>query len=316
MTSSRTPEEAEILEYRQSQSNWGRWGQDDQMGTMNHIGPEQRKRAAALVRDGVAVSCARPITTEPAADVRSPFLHYMTGSGEAYVNHPEDPPSQQQGSGDFIGMAFHGYSITHLDSLCHIFWNGQMYNGRSSALVTTREGATANSVDAIPNGVVGRGVLLDAARHRGVDWMEPGQAVMPGELDEMEAGQGVRVEQGDILMVRTGYYRRRLEVGPRPISDGLPGLHASCIPWLQERQVALLGGDPVSDAVPSGYPSLHQPIHQIAMPHMGLWLLDDCNLEELAAACLERGRWEFLLTVAPLRIQYGTGSPVNPIAVF
>ena len=96
-----------------------------------------------------------------------------------------------QGSGDFIGVAFHGYAITHLDSLCHIFWNGQMYNNRPAAMVTTREGATANAVDVLKDGVVGRGVLLDAARHRGVDWMEPGEGVMPHELSEMEEAQGV-----------------------------------------------------------------------------------------------------------------------------
>jgi kynurenine formamidase len=240
----------------------------------------------------------------------------MTGSGEAYAKHPDAPAGPMQGSGDFIGMAFHGYSITHLDSLCHIFWNGQMYNGRSSALVTTREGATAQAIDVLQDGVVSRGVLLDAARHRGVSWMEPGEAIMPDELEEIEAEQGVKVQQGDILLVRTGHYRRRLEVGPRPIADGWPGLHASCMPWLQERQVALLGGDTVSDTVPSGYSNLPQPIHQIAIPQMGLWLLDNCNLEELSAACAERLRWEFLLTIAPLRIRYGTGSPVNPIAVF
>ena len=316
MAHRQVPEETEVLEYVRSLSNWGRWGQEDELGTINHIGPEQRKHAASLVRDGVAVSCARPITTEPAADVGSPALHYMTGSGEAYAYSDDASPGQMQGSGDFIGMAFHGFSITHLDSLCHIFWNGQMYNGRSSALVTTREGATKNSIDVLQDGVVGRGVLLDAARHRGVSWMEPGEAIMPDELDEIGASQGTTMRQGDILLVRTGHYRRRTEVGPRPPADGSPGIHAACLPWLQERQVAVLGGDTANDVVPSGYPNLRMPIHQIAMPHMGLWLMDNCNLEELSAACAERGRWEFLFTIAPLRIRYGTGSPVNPIAMF
>ena len=310
------PEEAEVLEYVQSLSNWGRWGQEDELGTINHIGSEQRKQAAALVCDGVAVSCARPITTESAPDVRSPALHYMTGSGEVYASSEEAGSGQMQGSGDFIGMAFHGFSITHLDSLCHIFWNGLMYNGRSSAIVTTREGAMANSIDVLQEGVVGRGVLLDAARHRGVHWMEPGEAIMPEELEEIGARQGTKMQQGDILLVRTGHYRRRTEVGPRAISDGFPGIQAACLPWLQEKEVAVLGGDTVNDVVPSGYPNLQMPIHQIAIPQMGLWLMDNCNLEELSAACAERGRWEFLLTIAPLRIRYGTGSPVNPIALF
>ena len=316
MTQTQVPSETEVFEYVQTLSNWGRWGPDDELGTMNHIGPEQRRQAAALVRDGVSVSCARTITFTPAPDSTSVAIHYMTQSGEGYANQPETFPPQMQGSGDFIGMAFHGYSITHLDSLCHIFWNGQMFNGRSSALVTTGEGATAESIELLQDGVVSRGVLLDAPRHRGVNWMDLGEVVLPSELDAIEEAQGVRVREGDVLLVRTGHYRRRTEEGPRPMADGWPGLHASCLPWLRERGVAALGGDTVSDAGPSGYPNLRQPIHQIGIPHMGLWLIDNCNLEELAAACAERGRWEFLLTIAPLRIRYGTGSPVNPIALF
>jgi kynurenine formamidase len=310
------PDEDQVVDYVQSVSNWGRWGQDDELGTINHIGPEQRKKAAALVLDGVAVSCARPITTETAPDTGSPPLHYMTNSGEGYAISDEVLPQPGQGSGDFIGMRFHGYSITHLDSLCHIFWNGRMYNGRPSSMVTTRDGATVNSIEAVQDGVVGRGVLLDAARHRGVDWMQPGEAIMPDELNRIATDQGTMLQQGDILMVRTGHYQRRRKEGPRPLAEGWPGLHATCIPWLQEHNVAVLGGDINSEVAPSGYPNIREPIHQIALPYMGLWLMDNCNLEELSEACAERNRWEFLLTIAPLRIRYGTGSPVNPIAMF
>jgi kynurenine formamidase len=172
------------------------------------------------------------------------------------------------------------------------------------------------SIELRQDGVVSRGVLLDVARLRGVDWLEPGDGILPGELEAAEAAQGVRVEEGDILLVRTGHLHRRNEEGPRPLAGGWPGLSAACLPWLRERGVAVLGGDPVSDVVPSGFPSMPQPLHQIGIPHMGLWLLDNCNMEELTHACQERGRWEFLFTIAPLRIQYGTGSPVNPIAVF
>jgi len=316
MTQVHVPEESEVLGYIETLSNWGRWGKEDQLGTINHIAPQQRIQAASLVRDGVTVSCARPITTELAADVRSPFIHYMTGSGEAFTYQPDAQPGLWQSSGDFIAMAFHGYSITHLDSLSHIFWNGQMYNGRPSSMITTRDGATAESIELLQDGVVGRGVLLDAARHQDVDWMEPGEAIMPSDLDGIASAQHVEMRQGDILLVRTGHYKHSIEIGPRPLTDGWPGLHASCLPWLQEHQVALLGGDTVSDVAPSGYPNLRQPIHQIGITHMGLWLMDNCNLEELSIACAQRGRWEFFFTIAPLRIRYGTGSPVNPIAVF
>ncbi len=316
MTQAQVPSEEEVFGYVKTLSNWGRWGPDDQLGTINHIGPEQRRQAAALVKDGVSVSCARTITYERAPDSNSVAIHYMTRSGEGFANQPETFPPASQGSGDFIGLAFHGYSITHIDSLCHIFWNGQMYNGQSSALITSSEGATAESIELLQDGVVSRGVLLDAPRHRGVKWLDLGETILPSELDAIEEEQGVRVREGDILLVRTGHYRRRNEEGPRPIDDGWPGLHGACLPWVRERGVAVLGGDTVSDPSPSSYPNLRMPFHQIGIPHMGLWLIDNANLEELAAACAERGRWEFLLTVAPLRIRYGTGSPINPIALF
>ncbi len=142
MTTRPVPTEAEVRGYTGNLSNWGRWGPEDQLGTINLITPDKRRQAAALVRDGVSITCSRPIQTGPAADAMSPPIHYMTGSGEVFALQ-ESPPGSMQGSGDFIGMVFHGYSITHLDALSHIFWNGQMYNGRSSALVTTRQGATA-----------------------------------------------------------------------------------------------------------------------------------------------------------------------------
>ena len=316
MTQAQVPSEEEVFGYVNTLSNWGRWGPDDQLGTINHIGPEQRRQAAALVTDGVSVSCARTITYGATPDSNSVAIHYMTRSGEGYTHDPDAFPPPTQGSGDFIGLAFHGYSITHLDSLAHIFWNGQMFNGRPSSMVTTSEGATWESIEVLQDGVVSRGVLLDAPRHRGVKWLDLGETILPSELDAIEEAQGVRVREGDILLVRTGHYRRRNEEGPRPIDDGWPGLHGACLPWVRERGVAVLGGDTVSDPSPSSYPNLRMPFHQIGIPHMGLWLIDNCNLEELAAACEERGRWEFLLTLAPLRIRYGTGSPVNPIALF
>ena len=310
------PTEAEVFEYVRTLSNWGRWGPEDELGTVNLIDSEKRLRAVALVKEGVTVSCARPIIAEPAADDASPPLHYMTSSGEGYAAKEWSYPGEHQTITDFIGMVFHGASITHLDALCHVFWNGQMYNGRSSALVTTSQGATAESIEVLQEGVVSRGVLLDVPGFRGVDWVKPEDPVSAKELDAMEAAQGVRVEEGDILLIRTGHLRRRNEEGPSSLPNGRPGLRADCLPWLRERGVAMLGGDAINDVLPSGYPSLRVPIHQIGIVHMGLWLLDNCNLEELGEVCAQRGKWEFLLTIAPLRIRYGTGSPVNPIAMF
>ena len=302
------PTEEEVRSYIEKVSNWGRWGPDDQLGTLNLLTPEKTARAASLVREGRTVSCARPILPEPAPDVRIPPLHFMLGSGED-VTGPGPG-----GSSDFVGFAFHGSTITHVDGICHMFWDAKMYNGRPASLVTTREGAKAGNIELLYKGVVGRGVLLDIARLKGANWMEPGQGVMPEDVEAAEQAAGVRVEEGDILLIRTGNYKRRLTLGPT--GDGNPGPQAALLPWLHQRGIALLGSDTPNDPWPREYPDLGLPMHHIGIVRMGLWLLDNANLEELADMCAEQNRWEFFLSINPLRIHNGTGSPVNPIVVF
>ena len=302
------PTETELRGYIDKLSNWGRWGQDDELGTLNLLTPEKTAKAAALVQQGRSVTCARPLVAEPSVDMRIPFLHFMMGSGED-ADHPG-----AGGSMDFFGVAYHGSTVTHLDSICHMFWDGKMYNGHPASLVKSREGATVESIELLHNGVVSRGVLLDIARLRGVDWMEPGEGVMPEDLEAAEKAAGIRVEEGDILLIRTGNYKRRLTLGPP--GDGGPGPQAALLPWLHDRGVAVLGSDTPNDPSPSGYTDFRLPIHNIGIVAMGLWLLDNANLEDLSQTCAELNRWEFLMTLSPLRIHNGTGSPVNPIAVF
>ncbi len=313
MTTGRAlPTQEEVLGYFKSCSNWGRWGADDQRGTLNLITPEKIQRAAALIKDGVSVSCERPITYNLAAP--SVSIHYMTGTGEAQV---PGTPNVAGGSGDFFGMAPHGYTITHMDALSHIFWEGYMYNGKPANLITARGGATTHSIE-VPaeRGIVGRGVLLDIARLRGVKWLEHGTPVLPEDLEEAERAQGVRVEEGDILFIRTGHYRRRKEEGDDAVpSNHRPGLHVAAMPWLHERGVAVLAGE-APEVVPSGYPLNTLPVHHVAITAMGLYMIDAANFDELAAACEERNRWEYFMTIAPLKYTFGTGSAVNPIAVF
>jgi hypothetical protein len=256
------------------------------------------------------------ITDEIAIDIHDRPLHHMTYSGESWALEPEAMAEFGiQLSRDFIGMMYHGNHITHLDALCHIFWRGKMYNGLSAAQVTTARGALAESVELVEHGIVSRGILLDVARHRGVPWLELREPIFPEELIEIEQTQSVEVEPGDVLLVRTGFWARRQQLGPSPRSEGLPGLHAACLPWLRARDVAVLCGDTMNDVVPSRYSSFALPLHQIGQVAMGLWLVDNCSLEDLSAACAERGRWEFLFTIAPLRIKGGTGSPINPLAI-
>jgi kynurenine formamidase len=160
-------------------------------------------------------------------------------------------------------------------------------------------------------------VLLDVPRLHGVEHLEPGTAILPEELAAAEEAQGVRVDQGDILLVATGRDARRAVTGPwHPFTGGLAGLHAECIPWLRERDIAVLGCDGVSDVLPGRTaPGWPMPVHQCALVAMGVHLLDNLRLDRLAAACAEHRQWAFLFTVAPLLVEGGTGSPANPIAV-
>ncbi len=209
MTTRNIPTEAEVLEYMTSLSNWGRWGADDQLGTLNLVTSEKRAQAASLVKEGLSVTCSRLIVPEGAPDVTSiPPLHYMINTGESA------PASGPGGSSDFIGLSFHGLTITHLDSLCHQFWDGKMYNGKSASMVTAQQKATVGNIDQVQNGVVTRGVLLDIAKVKGKGWLEAGEPVFTEDLEAAEAAQGVKVGEGDALCVRLGWYKRRQEVGP------------------------------------------------------------------------------------------------------
>jgi kynurenine formamidase len=313
----RPPSEAEVQGYLTTLSNWGRWGPEDELGTLNLITPAARLAAARLVRDGVSVTCARPVVTDLTADTTYQVMRFMVDSGEGRDTAPPERLLARRGAAEFIGMVFHGYTVTHIDTPAHYFWQGQLYNGRSCNLVTSREGATVESVELLRDGVVGRGVLLDVARARGVRWLEPGEGVVPEDLEAAERQAGVRVAAGDILVVRTGYYARRLAEGPvHPLQAGSPGPHAALLPWLRERGVAMWGSDTHNDVTPTPYPAMGSPFHIGALVGLGLWLIDNMNLEDLARACEARNRWEFLLTLAPLRLRNATGSPVNPIALF
>jgi kynurenine formamidase len=293
----------QVAEFRQSLSNWGRFGSEDQLGTLNLITPEKRAAAAAAVRSGRAVSCARPLPTRPDLDNRNPVQHHMIATGS------------EGWGGDYFAIAPHGYATSHIDALCHIFHDGQLYNGYSTDQVTPR-GARQLAIDQLRDGITSRGVLLDIPRVRGVEFLEPGDPIFVPDLEGAESLAGLCVESGDVLLVRTGRWRYREERGAWDPAAGMAGLDASCLPWLHERGVAALGSDGVSDVVPSRIPGEAMPIHSIAIVTMGLHLLDNLELEALAVACSEENRWSVLLCAAPLVLCGGTASPVNPIAIF
>jgi kynurenine formamidase len=217
---------------------------------------------------------------------------------------------------DRFGIAFHGYEITHLDSLGHIFWKRQGYNGMSSSSVSMVGGAERGSIDNARNGIVTRGVLLDMPSVLSVDWLEPGHAISPADLEKAENRQGVRVGPGDTLYIRTGRDARSSVFGEiDSTTDGAPGLDIACMPWIHDRSVSVLGSDYANDVVPSKEPDSICPVHIIGLVAMGLWLLDNSYLEILAQSCARRESWEFMSVISPLILSKATGSPVNPLAV-
>jgi kynurenine formamidase len=293
----------EVLGFHKTLSNWGRWGDRDQLGTLNLITPEKRIASARLVRSGRSVSCARSLPTQPAADNPNPVVHHMTGT------------ASEGWGGDYFAIASHGYATSHIDALCHIFHDGKIYNGYPIERVTAH-GALELGIHELRDGIVTRGILLDIPRVRGVEFLEPGEPIFPDDLERAESEGGAGVEPGDVLFVRTGRWVVRSQRGPWAPSEGMAGLDASCLPWLHERGVAALGSDGVSDVTPSRVLDVDMPIHTIAIVVLGLHLLDNLQLDDLAVACEEEGRIEFHLTIAPLILDRGTASPVNPIALF
>jgi kynurenine formamidase len=295
-----------------SVKNWGVWGPEDTRGTLNYIRPEHVREAASLVRSGRSISLSLPVNKVAGPDNPNPAIHYMA------TGHDTDIGSGTlRFATDFLGMQFHGDCHTHIDALCHIAYRGQLYNGRPAGLVTTT-GADAFDITEYSQGVVGRGVLLDIPRLRGVPWLEPGMAVSRAELEEAERAQGVRLGEGDLFVFRTGHHRRRLELGPWDngyTGQGKAGLHVDAISLLHERHVAGFLPDGDGETVPSTVEGIAYPIHPLQITAMGMLASDSLNLEDLAEACEIEQRWEFMVIVAPLRIPRATGSPFNPIAV-
>jgi kynurenine formamidase len=299
----------------ESVKNWGRWGPDDQLGTLNYITPEMVRGAAGLVRSGRQVSMEIPINTVAGPDNPNPANHFVSQA------HDIDIGSSGLRFGlDYLGMACHGDCHTHVDALCHVSYKGQVYGGKPAQEVLTSMGATTLDITSYGNGLVGRGVLLDIPRFRGVKWLEPGEAVTRAELEACEEAQGVQLGEGDTFVFRTGHHRRRLELGAWdngcPPGDGKAGLHVDTVPWMHERRIAAFLPDGDGEAVPSTVEGMLYPIHPLQIVAMGMLASDSLQFEDLAKASEAEGRFEFMVVGLPLRLPGGTGSPWNPIAIF
>ena len=288
--------------------NWGRWGPDDQRGALNLITAAKRVQAAGLVTEGAVVSAASPLSARPGITTVGPVLRAVLEGGDSAGDGFAS-------AADVTVVAPHGAVVSHMDALCHVFWNRQMYNGYPAAEMAGN-GANRNAIAEIREGVVSRGVLLDIPALDGRRFLARGEPITVDQLEAAERRQRVRVEEGDILLVYTGRRRCEAEADGTGPAQGMAGLHLSAMPWLKQRGVALLGSDGVSDALPSGCEGVIVPVHVLTLVAMGVHLLDNLALDALAEACASRNRWAFQFVVAPLIIERGTGSAVNPLAIF
>ncbi len=303
------PSADSLTEMYASLKNWGRWGPDDQRGTLNFITPDRRMGALRTVRRGRHVSLSHDLATKPSPENPNPVQHHMLAAGDA--RDGTGIPGYEAAR-DYLGLDIHGLTTTHVDALSHMFVDGEMFGGRPASEVRS-DGARFNTVMSMADGVIGRGVLLDVPRVLAVDYLDSGSVVTVANLEQTETAEGLGVESGDILLIRWGRETRRATKGTM---DGFSGLHAECLPWLHARQVAVLGSDGISDPMPfADIPGWPFPIHQIGITAMGLHLIDNMALEDLASICAVEKRWEFLFLMAPLRLNGATGCPVNPIAV-
>ncbi len=303
-----------VEEWLQDLSNWGRWGSEDQLGTLNLITPEKRKQAAALVNEGIAVSLSLDIPKNAEQLQPNPYkpLKHKVYTGEH---------NGQLFAFDEYGIDYHGWGISHIDAPSHIFYRGKMYNGFSQYLVTLTDrekpeqpvGAKKLGVETMANGIVSRGVLIDIPRLMEVSYLAPGTAITVEDITRWEKQIGIRVESGDVVIVRTGRWRHWCERGTL---EGLAGLHASVVKWAKNRDVAVLGSDGVNDVYPSGIPDMEFPLHLLALVGLGMPLIDNLDLERVADEAAMRNRWEFLFVASPLRVPGGTGSPINALAIF
>ena len=281
-------------------SNWGRWGKEDQLGAFNLITRAKRKQALALATEGISVSLARQPLTEKAVDADSPFERqiFLGGLGLSFAT-------------ERISMSYHGRAHSHIDALCHVSYKGQIYNGFSFKGEVTNEGCAKNGIQNLRNGILTRGILIDIPRLKGVPYLEPQTSVYPKDIEEWEKKTGVKVGAGDAIFLRTGRWARRAKFGP---FIDFAGYHALVGPWLKIRDVAIVAGDAIQDV--GSLPGIGAPIHTFAIAGLGIYIIDNLDLEAIAETAAKLHRWEFLFTAAPIPANGGTGSPLNPIATF
>ena len=291
-------------------SNWGRWGDLDELGAANLITPAKRKQALALAREGRAISLAHDVPQEKAVDTPT-FLDRAVVT--VWLRRSRWTATKYTGT-------YHGVIHSHLDAVdCHIMVDGRGYNGVSMEEIKAAGGCPRGSINALKDGVVTRGILFDATRLPGKatpqGWLEPGTAIHREDLEALEKIQRVKVSPGDVILLYTGRWKRRAALGPWPNATGFAGYHIDVAYFLKERGVSFIGADGPNDVSPSGLPP-GRGLHQLALVAMGVSIFDNLDFERAVEEARRLNRYEFLFMAAPLRVEKGMGSPLNPLAIF
>jgi kynurenine formamidase len=286
-------------------SNTGRWGPGDERGTLNLITTAARAAAARTVRSGHVVSLANELVPGP---------NPRTG-GIVSLGFGRQVADSVTWGFDTTRVSYHGWGYTHMDALAHTSWRGRAYNDVSIESFSPT-GATRLGIQEMHTGVVARAVLFDIPRLRGLPYLEPGTAISAADLDQWARDKGIRVQPGDVILIRTGRWARDAAIGPWRLPRGAAGPHPSVALWLHAAGAAALGGDGTNEYYPSVVAGLSDPLHQLTLTAMGLPLLDNLDLEALAAHAAQERRWTFFFIAAPLRIRGGSGSLINPLAIF
>lgn len=300
---------ADYLGWRAKFSNWGRWGKDDEKGTSNLITAAKIVNVARLVKTGEVISLAHPVPQQAAADVP-----------EAAVFHRTTLGIDANASRDNYQVSYHGQATAHMDTFCHQYADGQMYNGYSvKDNINPQEGCKKGSIMAWRDGIVTRGVLYDIPQLKGVDWVEPGTPISRADLEAWEKKSGVKAGPGDVVLLYVGRWKRRAKFGPW--GDKVAGYYADTLPWVKEREPAFLGHDFNIDWLPRPGWGPEQgiqgnPIHQMILKYIGVNIVENLDLERLVETARRLRRYEFMVTFAPLPVEGGTGSPLNPLAIF
>ena len=284
----------------QQVKNWGRWGADDQLGSVNLITAAKRKQALKLAKTGQTVSLVHNPLTDKADDNTFPFEHTMNAGFTT----------------DTYRVSYHGYSHSHMDALCHILYKDQTYNGYARAVVNTDKGCTKLGIENLKQGLITRAVLIDIPRLKGVPYLEPGTAIHQEDVEAWEKMAGVKIQSGDAILLRTGRWARREKSGPWPVGRNAAGFHASIVPFIKARGVAIVGSDAASEVTPTLVAGVNLPVHTLLITALGINILDNQDLEALAETAAKLKRWEFMITINPMPITGGTGSPLNTIATF